>query len=176
MTDPRLPRLLFIVLLALGLLQWAHLYPQLPNVMAAHFTANGTPNGYQPKQAFFTLMFVVLGLSAFVAFVTPRILANKPPERINLPNKAYWLSPEHREETVRFFQAQMAWFGCAILFVLLYGTSLAINANLSASRHFDSNRMLYVMVGFCLFSLAWCISFVRHFMKAPSSNAGNPQS
>jgi len=176
MNDPRLPRIIFFVLLALGLLQWAHTYPQLPNVMAAHFTANGTANGYQPKQAFFTLMFVVLGLSAFVSFVTPRILANKPPERMNLPNKAYWLSPEHRAETVRFFQAQMAWFGCAILFVLLYGTSLAINANLSPSRHFDSNRMLYVMVGFSLFSLAWCIFFVRHFMKVPSSVAGNPQS
>jgi len=176
MNDPRLPKLIFLVMLALGLLQWAHVYPQLPDVMAAHFTANGTANGYQPKQAFFTLMLLVVGLSAFVAFVTPRILANKPPERINLPNKTYWLSPEHREETIRYFHAQMAWFGCAILFVLLYGTSLAINANLSLTRHFDSTSMLCVMIGFSLFSLLWCILFVRHFRKIPDHSCNNPQS
>ena len=176
MNDPRLPRLVFFVLLALGLLQWAYVYPQLPNTMAAHFAADGTPNGFQPKQGFFALMFVVLGVSAFVAFVTPRILANKPPERINLPNKSYWLSPEHREETTRFFRTQMGWFGCAILFVLLYGTALAINANLSPSRRFDSARMLYVMVGFSLFCILWCIFFVRHFMKVPSQTTGHSQS
>ena len=176
MNDPRLPKLVFFLMLALGLLQWAHVYPQLPDAMAAHFAANGTPNGYQAKQAFFTLMFVMLGLSAFVAFLTPRILANKPPDRINLPNKAYWLSPEHREETVRYFHTQMGWFGCAILFVLLYGTSLAINANLSSSRRFASNSMLYVMVGFTLYCALWCIAFVRHFMKVPAQSVNNPQS
>ena len=176
MNDPRFPRLVFFLMLALGLLQWAHVYPQLPDTIAAHFAANGTPNGYQPKQAFFMLMFVILGLSAFVAFITPRILANKPPDRINLPNKAYWLSPEHREETVRYFHAQMGWFGCAILFVLLYGTSLAINANLSPSHRFDSNNMFNVMAGFILFCLLWCIVFVRHFMKVPTHSLNNPQS
>jgi uncharacterized membrane protein len=176
MNDPRLPKLVFVLLLALGLLQWAHVYPLLPDVMASHFSANGAPNGFQSKPAFFALMFVILGASAFVAFVTPRILANKPPERINLPNKTYWLSPEHREETIRFFRAQMGWFGCAILFVLLYGTALAINANLSLPRRFDSAAMLYVMAGFALFSILWCILFVRHFMKVPASSASNPQS
>ena len=176
MNDPRLPRLLFFLMLALGLLQWLRVYPQLPDLMASHFAANGAANGYQPKQAFFTLMAFVLGLSAFVAFVTPRILANKPPERINLPNKSYWLSPEHRQETFRFFAAQMAWFGCAILFVLLYGTSLAINANLSPSRHFDSSSMIYVMIAFSAFCMLWCIFFVRHFMKVPPRSPGDPQS
>ena len=176
MNDPRLPKFVFFLMLALGLLQWAHVYPQLPDVLASHFAADGTPNGHSPKEAFFLLMCVVLGLSAFVAFVTPRILANKPADRLNLPNKAYWLSPEHREETFRFFHAQMGWFGCAILFVLLYGTSLAIRANLTPSRHFDSSSMLYVMIGFGLFSLLWCVLFVRHFMKVPAHSPGNPQS
>jgi len=176
MSDPRIPKLVFVLLLALGLLHWAHVYPLLPDVMASHFSANGTPNGFQSKPAFFALTFVILGTSAFVAFVTPRILANKPPERINLPNKTYWLSPEHRQETIRFFRAQMAWFGCAILFVLLYGTALAINANLSLTRTFDSTAMLYVMLGFALFSILWCVFFIRHFYKIPLHPASHPQS
>jgi uncharacterized membrane protein len=175
MNGSRLPALTYFLMLILGLLQWAHVYPRLPGVMASHFAADGTPNGYQSKQAFFILMFVILGLSAFIAFVTPRILASKAPERLNLPNKSYWLSPEHRAETFRFVRAQMAWFGCAILFVLLYGTSLAVNANLPPVHRFDSNAMLYVMAGFALFCGAWCILFVRHFMKIPTHSLGSPQ-
>ena len=41
MNDPRVPKLVVFLLLALGFLQWAHVYPQLPDVMAAHFAANG---------------------------------------------------------------------------------------------------------------------------------------
>ena len=68
-------------MLAFGLVQWFHVYPQLPNVVAAHFAANGTPNGFQAKQVFFTLMLGILGTSAFIAFFVPRILASQPPER-----------------------------------------------------------------------------------------------
>jgi len=175
MNDPRLPKLVYFLMLALGLLQWARVYAQLPPVMAAHFAANGTANGFQPKEVFFILMLVIVGVSAFVAFVTPVILSSKPPERLNLPNKSYWLAPEQRQETFRFFRAQMAWFGCAILFVLLYGTSLAINANFNADRHFDSISMFYVMICFVLFALVWVISFVRHFNNIPSHTGGNPQ-
>jgi uncharacterized membrane protein len=175
MKDPRVPKLVFVLMLALGLPQWVRVYPQLPNVMAAHFAANGTPNGYQPKNAFFVLMLVLLAVSAFVAFVTPGILASQPPDRLNLPNKTYWLASEHREDTFRFFHVQMAWFGCAILFVLLYGTSLVINANLSPSHRFDSVAMFFVMAGFTLFSVLWCFFFIRHFYKIPSHSLGNPQ-
>lgn len=175
MNGSRLPALIYFLMLILGLLEWAHVYPQLPPAMAAHFAADGTPNGYQSKQAFFMLASVMLGLSAFIAFVTPGILASKSPERLNLPNKSYWLSPEHREETLRFFRAQMGWFGCAILFVLLYGTSLAIHANLPTVRRFDSKAMWDVMAGFVLFCGAWCILFVRHFMKTPNDSLGSPQ-
>lgn len=175
MNDPRLPKLVYFLTLALGLLQWARVYGQLPPVMAAHFAANGAANGFQPKELFFILMLVILGVSAFVAFVVPIILSSKPPDRLNLPNKSYWLAPEHRQETFRFFRTQMAWFGCAILFVLLYGTSLAINANLNADHRFDSISMFYVIICFVLFTLVWVISFVRHFNNNPSQGTGNPQ-
>jgi len=175
MSDPRLPKLVYFLLLALGLLQWARSYSRLPPVMAAHFAANGAPNGFQPKELFFVLMLFIVGVSAFVAFVTPILLSSKPPDRINLPNKSYWLAPEHRQETFRFFRTQMAWFGCAILFILLYGTSLAINANLNTDHRFDSISMFYVMVVFGIFTLVWVIQFVLHFNKIPPHSQGNPQ-
>jgi uncharacterized membrane protein len=174
MNNARLPALLYLVMLALGVLHWAQVYPQLPDRMASHFSADGTPNGWQTKQAFFTLMTVVVGLSAFVGFVVPRQIAKKPADKLNLPNKSYWLSPEHREEAFRFFRAQMAWFGCALLFILLYGTSQAIHANFPEGR-FNARGMMYVMGGFFLFVIGWIIHFVRHFRAVPRPDLPMPK-
>jgi uncharacterized membrane protein len=174
MSDSRLPKLFFVLLLLLGLLNWARVYPQLPDSMASHFAGDGTPNGWEPKPFFFALMALILAMSAFVAFLVPRLVAAQPDSRINLPNKLYWLSPTHRQETMRYFAAQMAWFGCALLFVLLYGTSQAINANLRAIGYFDSRAMWYVMAGFLLFTFVWLIHFVRHFVKVPEPHSSAP--
>lgn len=169
MKDPRLPTLLYLLLVVFAVLQFAHVYPLLPDVMASHFTGHGTPNGWQPKQAFFVLIAVVIVTSAIPTFVVPRRLPLMPPEKINLPNKSYWLAPERREETWRFFRTQMAWFGCALLLLLLYAMSEAINANLPSIGFFDWRGMWYALGGFLLFSILWVIYLLRHFYNVPKS-------
>jgi uncharacterized membrane protein len=169
MNDSRLPTILYFVLLLLGIMQWAHVYPQLPNVMASHFTARGIPNGWQSKPVFFLLMAIVIVVTAVPAFLVPRRLPSMPPDKINLPNKSYWLAPEHREATWSFFRAQMAWFGCAVLFVLLYAASQAINANLPNIGQFDWQGMWYVLGGFLLFCTGWLIHLLHHFYHPPES-------
>ena len=171
MNDSRLPALLFFLMLVLAVLQWVHVYPQLPDRMASHFAANGTPNGWQPKQTFFVLMSFVVVLCAVISFLVPRVIGLVSPNNINLPNQSFWLAPERRDETWRFFSAQMAWFGCALLFLLLYATSQAINANLPSVRHFNSQGMWYVLTGFVLFCIAWSVHFLRHFLRTPPSGS-----
>lgn len=174
MNDSRFPVLLYFLMLLFGVLHWFRVYPQLPERMASHFTTNGTPNGWQPKLSFFLLSCGVVGMSAFVAFLVPRLIASRPAEKINLPHKEYWLAPPRREDTMRFFRAQMAWFGCGLLFVLLYGTSQAINANLPSVGYFDTRGMWYVVAGFLFFTLVWVIHFLRHFYKVPPPSQSFP--
>jgi uncharacterized membrane protein len=169
MNSSRLPALIYFLLLIMGVLQWVNAYPQLPQTMASHFAANGTPNGWQPKQFFFLLTSVVIAVTAIPTFFAARRIRNRPPEKINLPNKAYWLAPEHREDTWRYISTFMAWFGCGVLFVLLYGISQAINYNLPNIRHFDSQGMLYVLGAFLLYVIVSLILFVRHFRNVPDS-------
>jgi uncharacterized membrane protein len=171
MRDCRLQVLCYFLLLAMGVLHWINVYPQLPSVMASHFTANGTPNGWQSKSAFFVFSSIVIAMSAFVSFVVPRFIAKRSDDRINLPHKSYWLAPERREETMRFLSAQMNWFGCGLLFVSLYALSQAINANLPSVGHFDAAGMWYVLGGFLLFVFAWLGLFVRHFYNVPPDQA-----
>jgi uncharacterized membrane protein len=174
MNDTRLPTFLYFFLLVLGLLQWAHIYPQLPAVMASHFTGHGTPNGWQAKPVFFLFMAFAIGVTAIPTFLVPRRLPSMPSNKINLPHKSYWLAPERREATFAFFRAQMAWFGCALLFVLLYATSQAINANLPTIGHFDWQGMWYVLVGFLFFCVGWIIHLLRRFSHVPESEISSP--
>ena len=174
MNDSRLPTFIYVVTLALGLLGWAHVYPQLPAVMASHFSARGIPNGWAPKPMFFLIMGIAVFVSALPGFLAPRQIESRPPARLNLPHKDYWLAPERREDTWRFLRAQMAWFSCAVLFVMLYGSSQAINANLPTIAHFNWQGMLYVMGGFVLFCTVWLSHFIWHFYNVPPSIVSPP--
>jgi uncharacterized membrane protein len=175
MNDARIPTFLFLLLVMFAFLQCVQVNPQLPDVMASHFDAHGTPNGWQPKATFFILIGVVIVVCAIPAFIVPRRLPTMSAERINLPNKSYWLAPERRDETWRFFRVQMAWWGCALLFVLLYALFQAINANLPSVGHFNSEGMWYVLAAFLLFSVTWTIHLIRHFSKMPDSNSSPPR-
>jgi len=88
-----------------------------------------------------------------IEFLLPIAVAAAPAELINLPRKDYWLRPERRKETFRFLRARLEWFACGVLFVLLYATSQAINANLPDNGPFRAKGMLECSMfcwGFCL--------------------------
>jgi uncharacterized membrane protein len=167
MSDPFLPRIIYFFLLATGILDWVRRYPQLPARMASHFGANGVPNNWQSKEAFFFGMAGALSISFVVSFLLPRLINALPVNLINLPNKEYWLAAERREGTSRYMSAMMGWFGCALLFLLLFATSQAINANLPAVGRFDGQAMKMVLVGFLLFTGIWLILLMRHFYRPP---------
>ena len=165
MDDPRLPRMLYVFLVLVCLLMMGYYYPQMPQRMAAHFAADGSPNGWQPREAFFLFMILVSASSAIVAFFAPWQIASKANARISLPNRDYWLAPERREATMQYIAATMGWFGCGLLFVLISGTYLALRANLAADHRFNSEAML-VVLGASLCSLMFLIlGFVRHFQR-----------
>jgi uncharacterized membrane protein len=175
MDDPRVPKTVYFLMLIAGLIQWVHYYPLLPERMAAHFNYEGLPNGWQPKDGFFLLMLVVVvGVTAVIPFLSARLIAARPDNQINLPQRSYWLAPERREATFRFIGAQMAWFGCGVLFVLLFGTSLAIHANLSADYLFDNSSMIKVLGGFLLLTVIWMVRFIRHFSRVPADFSSHP--
>jgi len=168
MDDPRFPETFYFLMLVAGLIQWVQYYPLLPERKAAHFNYEGLPNGWQPKDGFFLLMLVVVGVTAVIPFLSARLIAARPNNQINLPNRSYWLAPERREATIRFIGAQMAWFGCGVLGVLLFGTSLAIHANLPLDCRFDNSTMIKVLGGFLFLTVIWMVRFMRHFFRVPT--------
>ena len=160
-------KIVYFLTLLMGLLEWMHVYPQLPDRMASHFDLYGRPNGSQPKETFFLVMAVAIVMTGAIGFLVPIAIAASPAELINLPRKDNWLGPERREETFRFLRTRLEWFACGVLFVLLYATSQAINANLPDNGPFMVQGMLCVLVGFLLITAAGAVQLFRHFSDAP---------
>ena len=168
MQNARLPKLIFGVVAAIGAGYFALLYPQLPEVMASHFNASGVATAWMSKSTFFLIFpLVMLGASVPV-FVLPRTLARRSNDKINLPNKEYWLAPERREESLRFLGIQMGWFGCALLILLFCVLYNAVEANLEPSHRFNSEAFLIELGLFFTFIAVWMIRMLRRFGRITS--------
>jgi uncharacterized membrane protein len=167
MQDARLPRLLFAVLAAGAAIYFSSYYAQMPEVVASHFNGRGVPNGWQTKSAFFGLFVAVSVLAAVVGFGIPRIIASLPPQLINLPNKRYWLAPEHLAETLEFLNAYFAWFGCAVFVIMILTFDYAIQSNLHPDNRPDVSRMWYILAGFLGFMIVWMIRIFMRFGRVP---------
>jgi uncharacterized membrane protein len=163
MGGTRLPRTVFGAIALCALAQAVVDFPQLPERIASHFGASGMPNGWMSKPAFFVVYAMMVGVAGLVGLLAPRSIAKKPLERINLPNKEYWLAPERRAHTLAVFERYFAWYSCALLLILVLAMGLAIQANFSSPPHMATGPIVSVIVGFVAFNVAWVVRMMRHF-------------
>ncbi len=163
MPNLRLAHVAFAATAAVGAIQCALDYPQLPARVASHFGASGAANGWMTKQAFFAVYAAMIALCALVGFLAPRKIEKTSPARINLPNKEYWLAPERRELTFAYFRRSFAWYACALLLMLVLAMGLAIQANFTSPPHMASASALTIVGAFVLFNLLWVLSLFRRF-------------
>ncbi len=168
--DSRLPKLVFVLLVLYAAIHFSYYYPQLPGVVASHFNGHGVPNGWQTKPAFFGVFVGISVLAVVIGFGIPSIISALPPQLINLPNKQYWLAPEHLAETQEFLSKYFAWFGCAVFLVIILTFDYAIQSNLHPDNPPDPARMWYILAGFLLFTLAWTVRMLRKFLRPPADN------
>jgi len=163
MGGTRPPWMIFGAIAACAAVQAVLAFPQLPARMASHFGASGMPTGWMPKQSFFVVYAGVIGVAALVGYLVPRSIAKKPLERINLPNKEYWLAPERRAETLAFFERYFAWYSCVLLLILVLAMGLAIQANFTSPPRMATGPIVSVIAGFVVFNVAWVVWMIRHF-------------
>ena len=160
-------RTLFLALIAANLTQMVWYYPRLPARVAAHFDAAGQVNAFMPKDAFFAVQLVVLGILSFAflvipALILPALVVRLPPGMINLPNKEYWLAPERKARTAQTLQSFLVGFGNVMLLFLLLVFREAMQASLLPYPHL-SNRiwvLLVLLVAWCIY---WTVRLVRAF-------------
>ena len=164
----RVPQAVFALLVFLGFLQARNFSNGVPGVMATHFGASGSANGWQTKGQFFVVEIVMLAVCLLIGFGVPAIIAAAPPSLVNLPNKDFWLAPVRRDHTLAVFRIQMAWFACALITFLIVVNQLVFNANQSVPRHLNGPQFTLALVAFLGFVALWTIRLISYFSKVPA--------
>lgn len=154
-----------VLIIAAAMVQILYYYPQLPEVVASHFNAAGTANGWQPKGVFFGIYGGVLVLLVLVFLVPVFFLDRLPDSLINLPRKDYWLAPERRAETFAFINAQMLMFGNATLLFIFTVFQLVIKENLTHLNLLSPSLMMPLLGVYILASAIWTIRLILRFKK-----------
>jgi uncharacterized membrane protein len=145
--------------LVLGL---ALTYGYLPPVVASHFNATGTPDGWMSRAAYLSIMAAVaFGVSA-LALGTFYCIHYFPSWMINLPQRDYWLAPERRAATSdELFRAAMWLASLETIFILCL--HLFVVAANSAQPPRLSSQVWFLLAGFLLATLIWTIALIRRF-------------
>ena len=163
LSGTRLPHLVFLGILAAGILEVLRDFPLLPERMASHFGASGMPNGWMAKPQFLEIYAIVLLPALALEFWVARRVSTMPAVRLNLPNKDYWLSPERREATFAYFKQFFAWYGCAVLALEVFAMSLAMRANLNPPPMLPTAPIISALAAFSLISMGAVVAMYRRF-------------
>jgi uncharacterized membrane protein len=152
----------WLLLLLCVLAQWIHFFPLMPPVMASHFGGDGRPNGWMPRGGFFAMQIFIALLLHGIFLGVPALLRGVPSERINLPNRDYWLVPERRAEALDRFQDWFRLFGCVMFGFMVAVSQLALQANLKREP-LPSAPIWAMLAGIFLFLPFWFFRLYRSF-------------
>ncbi len=165
MTNINRPWFIFGCLLILATIFILFTSQALPERLASHFTASGRPNGFMPRSGYvlFMLGFGV-GLPLMMTILQAFTIRNSP-NRINLPNRAYWLAPERREETIAFLVNHMVWFGSLLVIFLCFVHWLVVVANSVQPPHLSPVAIITGLVVFIGSTIAWTSALFARFQR-----------
>lgn len=138
---------------------------RLPPFLASHFAGDGRANGFMPRDGYLALMAaIILFVPLLMAMVTGS-LSRLGPDRINLPNKDYWLAPARRQATLEALQAHSLWFGSGLAGFLGAVHGLVVKANAATPPAMDPVAIGLALAGFIGWSLLWTVVLLRRFRR-----------
>jgi uncharacterized membrane protein len=170
-TRANMQRIQRVILLGIGLFAgWSvsSAWPQLPLRVASHFNARGQPDGYMPREAFFTDLALLGGGFIVLLLLTPALLRLLPSNLINMPNRDYWLAPERRNESFGYIAIWFGWVAIATSVLLVAMLDLTLRANIRGTglNAIAASISLGVYVFGILTSLVF---FYRKFKTLPAA-------
>ena len=169
--NARLPKSIFVLLVALAFIYFWSFYSQLPEVVASHFDAHGRPNGWQPKSSFFMVLLVTTALGAFLVFGLSALVRVMPVELINLPNKQHWLGPAQRESTLDYLSSYFAWFGCAVFLVIFFAFDYALRSNLHPDHPPAPARLWFPLITFLVLTMVGTGRLLIRFTRTAQNSS-----
>jgi uncharacterized membrane protein len=159
----RYGRIFFLIVLALCLFELARLWSITPDTMAAHFNLQGSPDRFVPKAEFFRFQVQTLLVVIVVSLPFQFLFRLLPAGLINMPNRAYWLAPARKTETLEQINSFGAVLFGIILLAIQAAFEISVYANLRTPILFNASLMTAVMVAAVILILLMLALLVLSF-------------
>ena len=163
--EDRLPRVLFLALLAGAAVFILATSDALPEQVATHFGATGRPNatmtqsGYRLYMLLMTVGFPVLMVAAM------SWLPRRFPNLTNIPRRDYWMAPERRERALALLARRALWLGCGLVLFACTIHWLLMRAHQVTPPRLPTAPFLAVLAVFLAFIGIWALTLYRTFQR-----------
>lgn len=161
----KLPFYLYVFLLGVALSQAVYYYPVMPDWMASHFAGSGKADNWMAKEFFMTIHAIVMIGMIGIFIVMPWSFEKLRIEKMNLPNRDYWLAPERKDIVYQYLRTSLCWFGVANMILMLGAFQLVFKANLEPNPVLNNKIFLIFLGSYFVFVIIWLITFFRRFHK-----------
>ena len=165
---------MLVLIAVFSVIQVALQAPYLHSPMAVRFNAAGHPVGWDTAQSFATLNLVIVAIIVGICLILPASLTRRRRLKWRLPNRDYWLAPERLAKTIEYIQRQFYWHGIVTLLLLMAVFQLVVDANAKKPPLLDSERLVWLLVGYAAFIIVWGWSLWRKFSRPPPDRCDNP--
>ncbi len=140
-------------------------FAQMPQTMAVHFGAEGIPNGWSTKVAYFAVAGMMLVLNLLVFAAGPKAIRQRRFRKLSVPNREYWLSPGHIDEFYLYFRERMAWFGIVNIAFGSAVNQLVFSANSNPAPKLDGNLFVVFLIAYFAFVIIWLVTLFLKLKK-----------
>jgi uncharacterized membrane protein len=156
--------IVFVVMLLLAALFVNQTYGMLPAQVAVHFDDAGYPTSFiaAARYRIFVLLFTLALPIALVSLMTSAYSRAKD---LKLPNRDYWLAPQHIARTRSFLVGHGIWFGSLLVGLMSFMHWLVLDANRRVPPQLSNQSMfigLLVLLG-CM--IAWIGTLMVTFRR-----------
>lgn len=127
----------------------------MPPLVASHFAIDGAADGFMPRPAYLLLMTGLTVAMPLLMVTTVGWSAGRAKSSLTLPNKAHWLAPERRAETVAYLRVHMMRFGSLLIVFLGAVHGLVVRANLLHPPRLEGVPLIALVGLFLLATLLW---------------------
>jgi len=161
-----IPRLLYLLVLAVVPVVLWTTSAALPERVATHFGPGGVANGWMTRDGYraFILALTTL-LPLFVVAMTgflPRIAASQ----IRTRDREHWLAPARRAETMGWLASHACWLGIVLSLFLTGIHLLTLQANALTPARLSEPAFFTLLIAFLVALVLWMVAATLRFRRA----------
>jgi hypothetical protein len=163
----KIPLIAFALALLFAILYFSNTLSSLPPMVASHFDGAGFPTAHMTRE-FYTKFVFAMGVGFPIAMVTLLSVVYSKASDMKLPNRDYWLAPEHIAQTRALLVAHGVWFGCLIVAMVCYMHWLILTAHRSVPPRLSNQLVMGGLLVFMGIAAGWIIGLLRTFRRPRS--------